>query len=199
MVRTLSRLNFPLVSTVYVRLVPDGIGPPAPVATLFTPSTCGSADSSTLLSASSAIAATPWLAISPTLHTSARLECTTKSGGESGCAPGVPGPGGVRFWIVTRQSLVPRPSSSSSSDPEAGPITSAPAMSASRPARISRFISPPFVGPAIDARKPSLRPPYGCPTATLSRAWELHSAGDDLDQAVCRKGLGRLGVDGSEA
>src|SRR5688572_11288199 len=195
MVRTLSRLNFPLVSTVYVRLVPDGIGPPAPVATLFTPSTCGSADSSTLLSASSAIAATPWLAISPTLHTSARLEWTTKSGGESGCDPGAPGPGGVRFWIVTRQCFVLPPSSSSSSDPEAGPITSAPASSAPRARNRNRFIASPSLDCARDARSSSLRPVYGGLKGVLSRLRQLGAAVCDLDEAVALEGGDCLAVE----
>src|SRR5687768_13493938 len=106
MVRTERRLKLSEVSIMNERVVRDGIGPPAPEKTVFTPPRAGSADSSTALFASSATAATPWLASSPTLQTSARLEWTTKSGGERGCEPGAPGPGGVRFAIVTRHVFV---------------------------------------------------------------------------------------------
>jgi hypothetical protein len=78
--------------------------------------------------ASSAIAATGWLAIPPTLHTSAFVECTTKSGGESGWEPGAPGPGGVRFSIVTRQTFV-------SSSPAPALAVRSPAAATATPTR----------------------------------------------------------------
>jgi hypothetical protein len=146
-VTTESRLNRPDVSTVNDRVVPEGIGPPAPVKTVLTPGTAGSADSSTALFASSAIAATPWLAISPTLHTSACPEWTTKSGGESGCEPGAPGPGGVRFVIVTRQVFVTA-SSRSSSSAEAGPTATAIVTRAMSPSRMGlRMYASSYWGP----------------------------------------------------
>jgi hypothetical protein len=145
-VTTLRRLNRPLVSTVNVRDWPDGIGPPAPVNTLLTPGRVGSADSSTALFASSAMAATPWLAISPTLQTSALPEWTTKSGGDSGCEPGAPGPGGVRFETVTCHVFAALPpSSSSSSSAVAEPVRSAAA--ASPASRTSRMRLIPFSFP----------------------------------------------------
>src|SRR5919106_903242 len=105
-----SRLNLPLVWIVNGGAVPDGIGPPAPVKTVRTPASFPRADSAGALFASSAMAATGWLAMPPTLQTSTAFEWTTNSGGDSGCEPGAPGPDGVRFRIVTRQVLVPLPS-----------------------------------------------------------------------------------------
>src|SRR6266511_3301044 len=107
MVSTDNRSNRPLVWTVKARDCTEGIEPPAPVNTRRTPGSLGRADSSTRLSASSAIAATPWLAIAPTLQMSARLECTTNSGGDSGWEPGAPGPGGVRLVTVMVQVVLP--------------------------------------------------------------------------------------------
>src|SRR3989442_388032 len=102
MVSTLRRSNLPLVWTVYVRVAPGGIGPPAPVWTLNTPRKPVRADSAGALFASSAIAATGCVAIVPTLQTSTLFEWTTSSGGESGCEPA-----GVRFAIVTCQVREP--------------------------------------------------------------------------------------------
>src|SRR6266508_3790292 len=107
MVTTDSRSKRPLVRTMKVRDWPDGMGPPAPVNTVRTPGSCGRADSRTLLSASSAIAATPWLASSPTRQTWALLLWRTNSGGDSGWEPGAPGPGGVRLVTVTFQVVLP--------------------------------------------------------------------------------------------
>src|SRR6266508_1747093 len=132
MVSTDSRSNRPLLRTVKVRDPPEGIGPPAPVNTARTPGTWGRADSSTRLSASSAIAATPWLAIAPTLQTSARLECTTSSGGDSGWEPGAPGPDGVRLVMVTVQLVL------SPADAGGASATVASAAATARPSAHSR-------------------------------------------------------------
>src|SRR5918994_5267225 len=91
-VSRVSRSKRPRVSTSKLRDWPDGIGPPGTVNTVATPRTSGRASSGGALLASSAMAATPWLAIEPTLHTSARCEWTTTSGGDSGWDPA-----GVRF------------------------------------------------------------------------------------------------------
>jgi hypothetical protein len=74
------------------------------------------------------------------------LEWTTKSGGDSGCEPGGPGPGGVRFATVTCQVFGALPPSSSSSSAVAELVMSAAAASpASRTSKV-RLIPFSFLG-----------------------------------------------------
>src|ERR687891_695392 len=177
-VTMLSRLNLSVVSTVNEREVPDGIGPPAPVNTSRTPRSWASADSAGALFASSAMAATGWLAIPPTLHTSAFFEWTTKSGGESGCEPGTPGPAGVRFSIVTRQVLVSPP-------PAPAPaVRSAVAASARPVSSRKRFMLSPPVSWRRDRTPPRLRDPFRSLTEGLIPAREADPAAGHRHQPI---------------
>src|SRR6266508_3962705 len=164
-VRTLSRVKGPLVSTRYVREAPDGMGPPAPVKTSATPGSAPSADSAGPLFASSAIAATGCVAISPTPQTCAWFEWTTKSGGESGCEPGGPGPGGVKFVMITRQLRSPP----GDEPAPAGIRRAAPTRAAASALKAIRLIFSPSSDVVGDARREILRCPYQGVNSVLDR------------------------------
>src|ERR671919_294956 len=180
MVSSVSRSKRPRVSISKLRTWPGGMGPPGTVKTVSTPGTWGRAASSGALLASSAMAATPWLAMAPTLQTSARCEWTATSGGDRGWDPA-----GVRFSTVTCQRRVP-PSRGAA---PAGTATTPTRRTTVKPNR-KRFIAPPWttrVGPgqrsvprractrsgnrsmAAGRSSPSPKNPETCPGNTTGR------------------------------
>src|SRR6266851_2196939 len=88
----------------------------------------------------------------------------TNSGGESGWDPGAPGPGGVRFAIVTRHVLTDPPDFELDGPwwglARAVGRTTAATATAATVIRAKRFIRPPWSVHPPDSRRPLLRNGY---------------------------------------